>query len=329
MANIQLLLPPLQSGGVYDFARQLHQAIGPDRSTLVHLAKQDAGGWQVEPNDTVFLQLSGYGFQKRGAPLWLLRALKSRRANISTLITFFHELYAFGPPWSSSFWLSPLQRFVSYEIAKLSDCWITSREQSATWLLDCAGDKPHACLPVFSTIGEPDFLPEKKQRRIVVFGSAGLRQEAYQNAGERLFRWAARHALEIHDVGSPITDGHVSATLKSFGAHLHGRLDEQSARSILADSAYGLVSYPTAYVAKSSIFAAYCAHAVVPILLSKQYSLYDDLAPGREYLAGVPADDEIAAHEAVRQAAWSWYQPHKIQRHVRFLSEIILSNTNK
>src|SRR5262245_419322 len=59
----------------------------------------------------VLLHFSGYGYQKRGIPLWLVQGLRnwSRRASGISLVTIFHELYATGRPWQSSFWLSPMQ----------------------------------------------------------------------------------------------------------------------------------------------------------------------------------------------------------------------------
>src|SRR5262249_55336746 len=59
----------------------------------------------------VVLHFSGYGYQKRGVPAWLVQGLQiwSRRAGRVPLLTIFHELYATGRPWQSAFWVSPLQ----------------------------------------------------------------------------------------------------------------------------------------------------------------------------------------------------------------------------
>ena len=79
---------------------------------------------------TVLLHYVGYGYAKRGCPLWLVDGLRHWRSegNNRKLVTMFHELYAFGPPWTSSFWLSPLQRKLAARLAQMSNCCITSQK---------------------------------------------------------------------------------------------------------------------------------------------------------------------------------------------------------
>lgn len=312
---IHFVVPAQRGGGVYDFACKLQGAIGPHAVRLVHLSKDSVANWKVGNDAAVFLQLSGYGFDKRGTPMWLLRAIEERREYIKTLGVFFHELYAFGPPWSSSFWLSPVQRHIVRQLAETSDFWMTSREGSAQWLHRYAGDKPHAVLPVFSTIGEPDSLAQTRLPRIIVFGSAGLRQAAYRAAGEKLFAWAKRASLEIHDVGAPVADERLSEILRTNNVVLHGRLDEQAVRCLMQDAQFGLLAYAVEYVAKSSVFAAYCAHGMCPVLISKNYVQADGLMAGMHYLPGVPDAETISAAVTIGQTAWTWYQPHRLACH--------------
>lgn len=323
---IQLIVPPLRQGGVYDFACRLLEAIGEDEAMLVHLSEENVNGWEIGPDDSLFLQLSGYGFAKRGAPLWLLHALQARRKQIKTLGIFFHEIYAFGPPWSSSFWLSPVQRHVSRRIAGLADFWMTSREGSAVWLRKYAEDKPHEVLPVFSTIGEPDSLPEARMPRIVIFGSAGLREAAYVAAGNNLFNWAKRASLEVHDFGSPIADAQLAETLRVNGVILHGRLDDQEVRRLMREAEYGLLAYPIEYVAKSSVFAAYCAHGICSVLISDNYIQVDGLVAGSHYLPDIPDLSPGPAVRHVGKVAREWYMQHSLQHHVAFLKRSLCRN---
>lgn len=324
---IHLVAPPGQHGGVYDFACKLQEAIGKTRARLVHLSEAAAATWVTDPDDIVILQFSGYGFQKRGAPLWLLRDLERRRRQFRSLGIFFHELYAFGPPWSSSFWLSPVQRHIARRLAEMSDFWMTSREGSAKWLLSHAGDKPHAVLPVFSTIGEPDSLAQVRLPRIVVFGSAGLRQATYRAAGDRLFAWASQASLEIHDIGAPISDKPLADTLHANDVIQHGRLDDEAVRHLMENALFGLLAYPVGYVAKSSVFAAYCAHGVCPILLSAEHRDADGLKAAIHYLPHLPDPSTAADFDSTRQAAWEWYQPHSTTRHAETLNEFFDLNS--
>lgn len=109
---------------------------------------------------TVLLQYSGYGYAKRGWPLWLLQGLKQwKQSGLShQLITYFHELYAFGPVWNSSFWFSRLQRDTVRELSKMSAAIFTNREAAAAILASWnkTEAKPVIAVPVFSNVGEPD-----------------------------------------------------------------------------------------------------------------------------------------------------------------------------
>jgi hypothetical protein len=283
---------------------------------------------QVDP-DAVFpqqclLHYSGYGYAKRGAPLWLSNKVKIDRPNIKLFGVFFHELYAFGPPWGSAFWLSPVQRHIARRLAEMSDFWITNRESSALWLRQFAGDKPHAVLPVFSNVGEIAEYTSARAKKIVVFGSAALRLSTYRAAGEALFSWASEQGLELHDIGPAITDPAISASLKRAGVIEHGRLELREVSNQLADAAFGIVAYPVDYVAKSGVFAAYCAHGVCPILISKNYVPSDGLMAGIHYLAGLPLG--AIQHSIVKNigsTAWNWYQPHRIMAHVNTLKQLL------
>lgn len=322
---IQLVVPHGQIGGVFDFARKLEDAFGLDHAHLAHLSKENAAGWTVNPGDTVVLQLSGYGFDKRGAPLWLLKEIEGRRRHIKSFGVFFHELYAFGPPWSSSFWLSPVQRHIARRLAEMSDFWMTSRYASAQWLERFAGDKPHAVLPVFSTIGEPDVYAQARLPRVIVFGSPGLRQLTYQAAGDKLFTWAKQAALEIHDIGAPVADQQLLATLRSNGVALHGHLPDREIRHAMASAMFGLLAYPVEYVAKSSVFAAYAAHGLCPVLISRTYVSADDLVARQHYLPGIPDPQGGLNFSLIGRAAETWYGPHSLERHVDFIKEVLYS----
>src|SRR5688572_26176134 len=72
----------------------------PSTAELINALPADA---------TVLLHYEGYGYANRGCPVWLVKALEQWRManNRRKLVTMFHELYATGPPWTSSFWLSP------------------------------------------------------------------------------------------------------------------------------------------------------------------------------------------------------------------------------
>jgi len=315
---IHLLVPPQNRGGVYDFARTLQAAIGSDLACLANVSEKNASDWKVGPDDTVLLQYSGYGFARRGAPIWLLRALETRRHDIKRLGIYFHELHAFGPPWRSSFWLSPLQRHIASRLAKLSDFWMTNREGSAQWLSKFSGEKPHVVLPVFSNVGESLSRPEVRFPRIVVFGSPSLRQKTYQVVGDKLYAWARQASLEVHDIGAPIVDAQLAETMSANGVIQHGLLDENEVGNLMDKAKFGLLAYPVHVIAKSGVFAAYCAHGICPILLSDSYEATDGVVAARHYLTGIPSNSvSVLEANQIGDGAWSWYQGHRVAVHAK------------
>ena len=85
---IQLILPQHSNGGVYDFACSLQSEIGQNDVRIVYLSEENAASWEIGKSDTIILQMSGYGFSKRGVPLWLLHELDKRRSDIKILGIF-------------------------------------------------------------------------------------------------------------------------------------------------------------------------------------------------------------------------------------------------
>ena len=97
----------------------------------------------------VVIHVSGYGYEKRGVPYWLLQGLRAWRrthANCS-LLGVFHELFATGRIWNSSFWLSQPQRRITQGIWDLCDGALTTTapffEQLVAWRPNMAQHAPH------------------------------------------------------------------------------------------------------------------------------------------------------------------------------------------
>lgn len=306
------LYPPVP-GGVADYVDVCirHQP----GATKLALEKKTANSTPLSGH--CLLHLSGYGYAKRGAPLWLLNKLEADRGNIKTLGVYFHELYAFGPPWRSAFWLSPVQRFIARRIAEISDFWMTNREDSAQWLCRFAEGTPHAVLPVFSNVGEMPVYSPKRAPKIVVFGGAALRAATYRAAGEALFKWVRSQGFELHDIGPAMNEPLITGALKQVGAIVHGQLASEEADPILSDASFGVVKYQVEEAAKSGVLAAYCAHGICPVLISDNNATSNGLVANKHYLAGIPlarVNEKMAAD--IGNAAWEWYLPHGTGAHV-------------
>ena len=305
-------------GGPEDYCLTLKEALGDNFGRFVRLpnAAEISG-------DCVFLQYSGYEYAKRGAPLWLLEMIRRDRHKIGTFGIHFHELFASGYPWSSAFWLSPVQRYIAAELARLSDFWVTNTAESGKWLTRYAQQKPHVVLPIFSNVGEPIVVNAVRENKIVVFGTPSRRAAAYRMAGTKLFDFADKYGLEIIDVGAPIQLPWLQTELKHHGVRQLGRLEAGEVSHLLSASKYGVVSHRSGVLAKSGVFAAYSAHRVCPIVLSKRIQIADGLIPGQSYILNLLADRiDDSEQQRIATVAYQWYQSHTVEVHRATLCEI-------
>lgn len=212
----------------------------------------------------VLLHYVGYGYARRGTPLWLLDALQQLRRTHPDVrrVTMFHELYAMGPPWQSSFWTSPMQRRIAAEVAQLSDGLLTNRTASADWLRLHAPGTPVKVCPVSSGVGEPETVRQWAEREpvAIIFGGPGQRGAVYSKTGKPVRRILDRAGIKrVWDIGPPAG---APDTYAGRPVELLGRLDATDVGERLQAARIGLLDYPPAFVTKSSIAGAYLAHGV-------------------------------------------------------------------
>ena len=266
----------------------------------------------------VLLHYVGYGYAKRGCPVWLVDGLQRWKSLYPqrSLVTMFHEIYASGLPWQSSFWLSPLQKNLAIKLVILSDRIITSKQSYAAILVKLSNGKHTQIksLPVFSTIGEPkQILPlSERQKRLVIFGSVSNRMRVYQESQADL-DYVCQHLniKEIIDLGTP-----TGITPKSIGNVPILELGQQPAEKIsdiMADAIAGFLNYNPDFLAKSTIFAAYCAHGLLPISAIGSSSVIDGITTGEHYW--VPSKSElkdIEMMQVIANNAHSWYSANDL-----------------
>jgi hypothetical protein len=162
-------------------------------------------------------------------------------------------------------------------------------------------------LPVFSTCGEPESVPpfEARQPSLVVFGSAGNRARVFGSLRSGLV-WAVK-ALEVravHDIGSPIP---LPASISGVPVVGLGRLGDTELSARLVSARAGVLAHSPAFLPKSTTYAAYAAHGVVPVALGPGSVRAGDIAP-----AVVPAKEAVSPLEAraVAEAARQAYATH-------------------
>jgi len=281
---------------------------------------------------TILLQYVGYGYQNRGCPVWLLNglsawlgrktaeggqraALGQSSSRVRRLVTMFHELYAFGPPWRSSFWSSPVQRWIAKSLAQASEHCFTNLTINARTLakLTSREDRHITVLPVFSNVGEPARLPSwsERQPRMVVFGSAAWRRKAYQECRQDLEKACHDMGLnEIVDIGAPTNLQDLPVRISERGILSAA----ETSREMLSARA-GFFAYPINCLGKSGIFAAYAAHGLVPVTFEgNKMENGDGLVRGEQFLSAAGVSGMVGSRfEEVGRRVHQWYSAHTIE----------------
>ena len=282
----------------------------------------------------ILLHFSGYGYQQRGVPLWLLQGLRIWRYGEThvPILTIFHELYATGRPWNSSFWLSPLQRRIARNVLNLSSGAITATSFNQEWLQD--RNRNHAeiiRMPVFSNIGEPGSgrAPCARAGTAVVFGLAGVEDRLYGGYRKEIEHVLMTRGIEkIIDIGP--RHGTTPSRLAGVPIISKGALPQASVSELLQQARYGFVAYPLNAIGKSGVFAAYAAHGVIPIVFSEKRGPFEGLEAGRNFIDGLQLEHDVEADTlaSIQSELSIWYASHSLLVQAELLEKCIMSKVS-
>lgn len=268
---------------------------------------------------TILVHLSGYGYSSDGAPARLARALARVKASGRFRIAvYFHELFAVGPPWKSAFWHTRRQQKAVRAIAELCDLLVTNTSYHANWLEKQLGDSSRnllKLLPVFSTVGEASAPPGFARRNpaMAVFGLPGARQSSYKQLGALADMLKDMGIQRFLDIG-PHLDG--PPNVKGIEIKRMGELPAADFPGVLSSCMFGFVHHPSHCLAKSSIFASYCAQGVIPVIAETFCGEVDGLTDGLHLVSPMTAPvARNAGWEACSRAAWDWYRTHRVRLH--------------
>lgn len=309
--------PPGSREGVGDYASKL--AAGLARShgyetEFVTGATIFNRQWRPPPATAVVLHYVNYGYNPRGVPSWLPRRLSEIQQRCGgRIITIFHELYASSSWRRSAFWLQPLQQRITRALAQRSAVCIVSSAVLAEQLRRLAPAAPVLVRPVPSNFGEPTLsaaqVNQRNPQRWVICGGAELIKRSLRSFTE---------AGELFVVGGADLP-EIRQSLDE--AHYWPNVEATVASGILGSCAFGWIDYferadvPTAAILKSSAFAAYCAHGVVPVFPSagSAIALGDDALPGPFFPGNLPAESE---RPAIAQGIYDWYGRNASSAHL-------------
>ena len=269
--------------------------------------------------ETVLLHYSGYGYAPRGAPFWLVERLgcwKELRAH-HRLIVMFHETWASGLPWQSSFWLSPLQYWCVARIARLADAVVTNTSYYRARLESLLRPgTPIQVQPIFSNIGEPDAVPAFDEREpvCVLFGRGVTRRrtnERFRRHFDELRTLGIERLIEIG------VEPEITARLEwPFPVESLGPRKTSEISAIMSRVKYGLFDCPVHVAGKSGVLAALAAHGIVPIHPEGE-GTFEGLEFGRDTV-NISAVSQVSDLRAARDGASvrAWYRKHRLDRQV-------------
>jgi hypothetical protein len=208
-----------------------------------------------------------------------------------------------------------VQRRIAAAVARTSDALVTSLDLYARRIGPAAAPEKTAVTPVFSTVGEPREVPPlaSRARRLVLFGGRGARARAYGELRRELLASCRSLGIEeIADVGPPLERPEDS--VDGVPVRRRGVLPAAEVSRLLLGSLAGFVAYPAFFLPKSTIFAAYCAHGVLPVQAWRRRSRAGGTAP-RWTGAGDLQATAAAAH--------AWYGGHSLKRQAERFRELL------
>jgi hypothetical protein len=258
----------------------------------------------------VLLEYSGYGYAKRGAPLWLERGLSRVCGEDGVpLVTMIHEIQASSwKPWTSAFWLSPVQSYVATRIVRLSRAVFTNRTPSTAWVYSRVGeDTPVLTQPVFSNVGEPEDIPsfEKRESYAVVFGGVGMKNRLYAELATLESDIFDQFGVDrIVDIGAEPTE-----VVNGLPVEIHGIQPAMTISEHLRRARIGFLYYPVDYLTKSGIWSSYAAHGLPTVVMAEPGST--DIPKQGEHYMRLNGEGELLGSLCLADAgreAWNWYQ---------------------
>ena len=345
MSTLLQIVPRIPGGidGVGDYAltiaRKLREEFGYETvfATFKTSSGETGGGFEVLSLDhlldqsspryeQVLLHYVNYGFQKRGVPFRLLSILRAlRRKHRGRMVTIFHELYASGPPWSSAFWLQPLQIVLAKAVARLSDACIVSSDNFRSELQRMVPSARIQLHPVPSGLEEPALSPnqivDRDPHRWAIVGGTAL--------VERSLRSFQRLMHRIPDSIAPrslsVLGGHENPAVRSLLVDLalqsnyRPRIAAAEASDILKTCSFAWFNYfvrpdvETSVILKSSAFAAACAHGAIPVFPHRgsPVCVDRDRLPGPFFVESDNSEiPDVQGRAEIASQIYDWYQRH-------------------
>ncbi|PYJ07165.1 MAG: hypothetical protein DMF06_16465 [Verrucomicrobia bacterium] len=291
--ELVIISPELGSGGIGDYTRRLLEhlpQIGGLRLVIPaggNMPANSFGPYPVEAVDAradalrnklprqggkVFVQYSGYGFQRFGYPRWLINALIDwKEESQGFLAIMFHEIWTFWPVWNKNYLIQQLHRRDIGRLLRVTDKTLTSTSGQAKDLAALWPGSKIQVLPVGSNIHRVCLRDDARQPGVaVLFGLQFSRIRALRKMEAELK--ALSHARKLRKVvvigagSSPQGEEEERRRLLALGLSegfdQRGPLPENEITNLLSTAAFAIWAQGELSVTKSGTFMACAAHGL-------------------------------------------------------------------
>jgi hypothetical protein len=282
----------------------------------------------------LLLHYVSYGYSRQGIPFWLPPAVERFIGRGGQLLTLFHELFAKPRFPTKTFITSGMQQRIFRRLLAASEAAFTSSEDYLeTMRRSNRANRPLSLIGICSSAGEPQQpgpLAQRK-RRMAIFGRFATRKLIYAHHLAALERVAKHLGIEeIADIGS-VEDPQwmEERVLRPLGSlvRTYGTLTVSAVSQLLEDTMAGALAYSYALRGKSSVIAAYQAHAMA-ILMFPEEGRDEPREPGSwtlaaEELLALPAQSQ-ALLDRLQDAATAGHDHYNRYRSAHSMAETML-----
>ncbi len=270
MKNIKIITTA-DKGGLIDQMVDLNREFNKKgyRSYIIKINKFNQRNIkQIKEGDNVIFQMSHYGYQEKGMPLWIIDELKKIKNISSSFGIFFHELFVDANFWEPTFIIRIIQKYINIKILENCDYWITSNPHYAKWLKKHSSILKNYICPVHSNINHKMIKNKKNKNFAVIFGTAGSRIIIYKKYFNELKSWILKNNIVLFDVGPKIENLNLKKLCNNhFQIKIMGKLSSRKVSNLFSKISYGIFITPDEIIDKSGVMAAYSFYKICPINL--------------------------------------------------------------
>lgn len=259
-----------------------------------------------------------YNFiEQQETAFWLLQNLQAaRKKHDFNLIVMFHELTISFKRKGLNL-PAPQHIISSLSTGILSNHIITNNSSFQSYLSRWLRRKV-LYVPNFSTIGEPSYIPALSERRrtMIVFGSKS-RRSVYEKFSQELLTCCQILAIEtVYDIGPSCGisfDDCSEISIIEMGVQPQEKISE-----LMLTAVAGFIDYSNSLgkLGKSTIFAAYCSHGLLPISSVDNRSQANGLEVNKHYV--IPNQQLQSFNwqqlQEITDNAHEWYSDHTLDK---------------